>query len=397
MRAEVLAARLEALARAESAAGNLWRSELAMAEAVASAGLEGLRISEGDLLPRVSMNGGQEGDPVEAEFALGLLRALKSPGDPLSDPVGCVRRFEEIAGTGMEPDLSGEEHAAGHRLGDEELDEIFGGLQDGDMPIVSALRVAGQFAARSERANPVVERLIFMAVEGALRDRTAQHMGAKSDDLLRGLSGRVDASWVAPPSLALSSGRFLPWSPSSEQGLLDLAEGLNAILSQEIGRFGLARGWFEKCRAESRARHGKSKMSDAIEVMANAPLVTSSALAQFAGMSTKGAISTLTQMTDAGLLTEVTRRRSARIWAVPSMASRLMSRSGLKPSTRDRLAIREELASRETRRMSPEERQAAEVRMEKAFGDLEAALKKADTLMGGVSTPIARKRKTSRG
>ena len=73
MRAEVLAARLEAMARAEPEVGNLWCSEIALAEAVASTGLEGIRISEGDLLPRIAQNGSQDADPTGAELALSLI------------------------------------------------------------------------------------------------------------------------------------------------------------------------------------------------------------------------------------------------------------------------------------------------------------------------------------
>ncbi|MGR3633123.1 MAG: hypothetical protein ACU0A8_13560 [Limimaricola soesokkakensis] len=44
-----------------------------MAEAEASAGLEGIRISEGDLLPRIAQNGSQDADPTGAELALSLI------------------------------------------------------------------------------------------------------------------------------------------------------------------------------------------------------------------------------------------------------------------------------------------------------------------------------------
>ena len=51
--------------------GSLWRSELVLAEAVTTAGLEGIRIAEGDLLPRIALNGQQDVDPSDAELALG--------------------------------------------------------------------------------------------------------------------------------------------------------------------------------------------------------------------------------------------------------------------------------------------------------------------------------------
>jgi len=58
------------MTRAKLEVGNLWRSEIVLAEAVASAGFEGIRISEGDLLPRIALNGSQDADPTGAELAL---------------------------------------------------------------------------------------------------------------------------------------------------------------------------------------------------------------------------------------------------------------------------------------------------------------------------------------
>ena len=169
VRAEVLAARLEATARAEPEVGNLWRSEITLAEAVASVGLEGFRISEGDLLPRIALNGGQDADPAGAELALSLIPLLKAPGDPLARPVETIRRFERALGTGMRIDLP--EEAEAQRLSDAEIERLFAGLDSGDMPILAAARAAAGYAALSQRASPVIERLIFMSVDSSLRGR----------------------------------------------------------------------------------------------------------------------------------------------------------------------------------------------------------------------------------
>ncbi|WP_432256460.1 hypothetical protein [Limimaricola sp. AA108-03] len=107
--------------RAEPEVGNLWRSEIALAEAVASAGLEGIRISEGDLLPRIAQNGSQDADPTGAELALSLIRVLKAPSDPLAQPVQTVRRFERAAGTGMGPGIVPGDEPEGQLLEDAEM------------------------------------------------------------------------------------------------------------------------------------------------------------------------------------------------------------------------------------------------------------------------------------
>lgn len=78
----MLAARHEAMLRAEPEIGSLWRLELALAEAVASVGFEGIRIAEGDLRPRILLNGRQNIDPNGAELALGWKPSVDPDDEP---------------------------------------------------------------------------------------------------------------------------------------------------------------------------------------------------------------------------------------------------------------------------------------------------------------------------
>ena len=386
IRAEVLAARLEAMARAEPEVGNLWRSELSLAEAVATVGLEGARISEGDLLPRVALNGSQDPDPTGSELALGLIRVMKAPGDPLMRPVETVRRLERAAGSGMGPGIDSEKAPEGHRLSDAEIEGLFAGIVQGDMPILTAARVAAGFAQLSERANPIIERMIFMAVESSLRGRAAARSPG-AEDVLRGLSGRVDANWVATPALALSHGQFRAWSPGSERGLHDLASGLNAVLGAEVGRFGLSREWLLRALAAGEGRRGRSRLTDVVHAFANAPVLTSSVLADMTGVSLRGALNILDELTRLGLLQEITRRRTARIWAVPGMGARLAAR----PPRRTGLQARSETSPASVRatarQRSREEREADHQAMERAFADLDAVLGRAEVILGGRGGP----------
>ena len=379
MRAEVLAARLEAMAQAEPEVGNLWRSEIALAEAVASAGLEGIRISEGDLLPRIAQNGSQDADPTGAELALSLIRVLKAPGDPLTRPVQTVRRFEKAAGTGMGPGVDPDDAPHGHRLDDVEIEGLFAGLGPGDMAILTAARAAAGYAALSQRANPIIERLIFMSVDSSLRGRAAK--GTGPEDVLRGLSGSVDAHWVSPPALALSHRRFLPWSPSSETGLMDLGTSLARVFEAEVGRFALSRDWLRRGREAAQGRGGRSRMADAVQAFGTAPVLSSALLAEKIGVSIRTALTMLDEMTDLGLLREITGRRTARIWAVPSLGARLAAR----PSRRTRLqghAVRPPAEMRDTARSrSRDQREGSAQAMERAFTDLETALGKASALL----------------
>jgi|GEM_PF-1257130 hypothetical protein len=382
LRAEVLAARLEAMARAEPEVGNLWRSELALAEAVASAGLEGIRISEGDLLPRVAQNGRQDADPTGAELALSLIRVLKAPGNPLLRPVETVRRFEWTAGTGMGPGLDPDEEPEGHRLTDAEIEGIFARLAAGDMPILTAARAAAAYAALSQRANPIVERLIFMAVDSSLRGRAAR--GTGSEDTLRGLSGRVNAHWVSAPALALSHRRFLPWSPGSETGLMDLGTGLARVSEAEIGRFALSRDWLRRGREAAQGRGGRSRMADAVHAFGTAPVLSSALLAETIGVSIRTALTILDEMTDLGLLKEITGRRTARIWAVPSLGARLAARPPRRPGMRARAVMPPAEMHETARSRSREQKEASAQAMAHAFADLETALDQANALLIGL-------------
>ncbi|WP_341213735.1 hypothetical protein [uncultured Limimaricola sp.] len=379
LRAEVLAARLEAMACAEPEVGNLWRSELALAEAVASASFEGIRISKGDLLPRVALNGSQDADPTSAELALSLIRVLKAPGDSLARPVQTVRRFERAAGTGMGPGVDPNEEPHGHRLDDAEIEVLFAELSPGDMPILSAARAAAGYAVLSERANPIVERLIFMAVDSSLRGRAAR--GTHPEDVLRGLSGRVDAHWVSPPALALSQRRFLPWSPGSETGLMDLGTSLARVFEAEVGHFALSRDWLRGGQEAAKGRGGRSRMADAVQAFGTAPVLSSALLAETIGVSIRTALTLLDEMTDLGLLKEITGRRTARIWAVPSLGGRLAAR----PFRRTRLQCRAVLPPAEmhetARSRSRDQRGASMQAMERAFTDLETALGQANALL----------------
>lgn len=82
--------------------GNLCRFELALAEAVTSAGLEGVRISEGNLPPRIAQNGSQDADRPGAKLALSHWRFQPwSPGSErglMNLGAGRARLFEAEAG-----------------------------------------------------------------------------------------------------------------------------------------------------------------------------------------------------------------------------------------------------------------------------------------------------------
>ncbi len=72
------------MAWGEPEVGNLWCSEFALAKAVASTGLRGIRISEGELLPRLALNGILDTGPTGSELVLSLIRALRASDESVA-------------------------------------------------------------------------------------------------------------------------------------------------------------------------------------------------------------------------------------------------------------------------------------------------------------------------
>jgi hypothetical protein len=317
VRTEVRAARIEGMLQADPVLAGLWRTEIAILEAVASVGLEDVRISEGDLLLRISESRSAGADVRAIEDALAILRVLRLPGDPMRDPERVLVRIWEGAmrsdGSGFEAPFRPEE-AAG----------LFSGLE-GAMPILDALRVAGRFALLSGRQSPVAERLVFMTAEHA--GRSAGNRQGRGDpwrdDDLRGIGGRTEASWIAPPSIGLTRHGFRSWAAGSPTGIATIFQGLDRTLSDEMGRIIAIRRWQERAGAAVSGRHGKSRLKDAIDRMRRVPVVTSAALMQDLGLTRKGALNLIEAMRDHGLIREITARREARIWATPGLAELL--------------------------------------------------------------------------
>lgn len=60
-------------------------------------------------------------------------------------------------------------------------------------------------------------------------------------------------------------------------------------------------------------------MVDAVHAFGTAPVLNSALLVQAIGASIRTALTMLDEMTELGLLQEITGRRTTRIWAVPSL------------------------------------------------------------------------------
>ncbi|MCE6967002.1 hypothetical protein [Cereibacter sphaeroides] len=312
---EIRAARIEGLLRADPVVAAQWRAEAAIAEAVASIGLDDVQLSEADLLVRIAESRAQGADAPAVEDALAVLRFLRAPGDPLGDPVGVLSRIARLA----RRDTDADETPAPA----EELVDVFAGVR-GRAPVLEALRAAADYAWRTGRLSPVAERMVFVAAEGAARCAgPGRARGSRADDPLRGLGGRIDADWIALPSLALTRGRFRSWSPGNARGARDIVEGIAVVLDQEIGRVIAIRSWQEAVKRAGEGRHGRSRLLDAGRAFGLEPVMTAAILASRLGMTPRGATNVLVELEGRGLVQEITMRRAARIWATPGLAAKL--------------------------------------------------------------------------
>ena len=313
---EVAAARIEAALGVDPEIAAQWRSEIGVAEAVASVGLEDVRLSEPDLLIRVSENPGTgTRNGVEAravEDALAILRFIRAPGDVASAPAEVLDRIDRLA-------MRGE--GDGDALPGSELADIFSVCR-GRAPILEAIRAAADYAWRTDRRSPVAERMVFMAAEHAARGSGAGGVLRETGtDLLRGLGGRFAADWICPPSLALTRPSFRAWSPGNAGMVRELLEALDRLLSQELGRVITIRRWRARLGEVSAGRHGRSRLGDAGHAFGIEPFMTSRVLADRIGVTQRGALNLLGQLVEKGLIVEMTRRRAARIWATPGLAA----------------------------------------------------------------------------
>lgn len=315
-------------------------------EAVASVGLEGVRIDAHDLLPRVAFNNaGGDVEPWDAERALKVLRILKAPGNPFRDPTGAIRRMESLAAPSAHVAWAGLEEPEEGRgvrrplVPEEELPGIMQAAHPSDPPILGALRVVTVWRERAGRPEPLFERTLFAAVEGALRGMAAadpdwqlrrksgQVPDLREDIPLRGLSEGARAEWVALPALALTRTAFRQWDPTTSKGVREILEGMEGSLRLELGRLYPLREWLRRAREVGQGRTGRSRLADAAQAFLERPVMRATDLADHLSITPRGAVNLVTDLAEQGLLGEITHRRAARIWATSEVARLLEPRA----------------------------------------------------------------------
>lgn len=389
--AEIGAARLEAALDADPRIAQQWRAEVGLAEAVASVGLEDVRLSAPGLLERLVRNRIGELETSAAEDALAILRFIKAPLGASEEPgaaMARIMRFCPSPAPGDPPWPDPDEMAA-----------VFDHCR-GRSPILEAMRASGAFGLLTDRRSPIAERLVFMTAEHIARGRGAHASRPRKDDPLRGLGGRYDAGWIVPPAMSLISARFRIWSPAGAGHARALIEGVSRQLGREIGRIGTIRNWVNEADRIARARHGRSRIHDAIGAFMVEPLLNVAQLADRISVTQRGALNLMETMRGHGLVSELTRRRSVRYWATPGLASLLAitdvhSMPGRHGVTSARTAAggfgpqaqnAAQLMPAENAAMSRTaySKAEAEAAMERAMAEFDRALEEADTILARI-------------
>lgn len=382
LRCEALASRMDGILLADPNLARLWRTEAALLEAAESVGLEGERISTPGMVLRLTGALAIEEEARSSEMALRLLSVMKRPGDIFRLPVETIRRIETAASP------IGHARDPSDRLEDAELMMVAReGEAWAEVPILAGLRAAAVYAFRSRRESPVAERLIFMAVEGAARHMRglSPGAGALSDedaDGWKSLVSPAEASWIVTPSSAMTRNGLRIWSPLS--GVVKFLETVPRAISQELGHLGTLRHELARLDALASQAHGRSRLADLAALLRQQPVVNSAMVCTQLGVSRRTALALIGELVEASCLVNVTSRRSARFWALPSLGSRMRSPHPRPHREADLRAapVAKPVNLGATGGSGRLQEEFDKARMAKVFHDLDAAMAGLDALVG---------------
>ncbi len=383
---ETRAARLAAVLDARADLGALWRRMVALTEAAASLSLEHIMVAEPDILrPRLGL-GTIRGEPQSARTAQAIYRVMLRPGAILREPGAifdhCIKAarmadlvdLEEGGRVEYPDDFAPEDWT----IARESFAAAVRRIRQEPMPVLlRALAIARAAALVMPERQPIAERLIFMAAESDLRRDLAF-----SDPIvarnLDGLDARVDAGWTAPPSIALARGGFRAWSPATRTGWDALIERLSATLAQEVGRMVQLHAWSEKLDADFRGQTGKSRRADFGQLLRETPILNARVCAKALDVTERTARNLLDDAEAMGIVSQLTSRRSYRIWGVPALAQMIRDRGRIRaPDIAARAQRGDEEEAPRLRAADPD----FDRRIDALMGDVDSALKGIDEVI----------------
>ncbi len=333
---EAQSARVSAQLDARPELGALWRRLVSVSEASANLSMEDVPVPEHDILMPDLGSAMTSGDPQAARVAGAIHGFLLRPGNLLEAP-GEV--FDRAWQAGRLTSLA--EDVEGGRVPQLTLAEKFewdGARNDfeilarkvlrDDAPVLfRLLAFSGAVSQLLPERTPIMERLIFMAAESAMRRQDSlsdNTIGFKS----RETDTRISAHWTLTPALALSRGGFRAWSPVSDRGGQDLAERLMRSLKFNVGRLGQIHKWMSGIEGFT-GKTRKSRHRDLAQLILTCPIISADLAATRLDITARAARDLIDEAASRDLVQLMTPRRSYRLWAVPALADMIRER----PST----------------------------------------------------------------
>lgn len=322
MAAEVMAARVEGLLRADPVLGQFWRMAASFTEAAASVSLDHTQVPEAAIFMRQASNDSSWLDARGVDMATQIRGLLSRPPDLFADPVATIRRIEAAARP------IGEVVDTTDQLEDEETLDLVERIKPWmATPLLASMRGAAIYGHATRRASPAAERLLFMVIENAARhlDVTGspKRAGALTEDERPELRP-VKASWIITPAAALTRGGFRIWSPLSNHNVFFAA--VTAQLQRELGALGQIRADLARLEDAAQNAHGRSRIADFVALIHRNPILTSGEVVRQLGVTRKTALAILTGLEGQGALVNFAARRTARLWTIPTLAGRMMIR-----------------------------------------------------------------------
>lgn len=225
-----------------------------------------------------------------------------------------------------------------------------------------------------------------MAVEGAarhLRDLSPVRADPVDDDTdaRAALMMPTEAGWIVTPSSAMTRNGLRIWSPLS--GIGNFLETLPKALSQELGHLGTLRHELARLDAVASHARGRSRLADLAALLRLQPVVNSAMVCDRLGVSRRTALALIGEMVEASCLVNVTSRRAARFWALPSLGSRMKTshmRPGRSNFRRPAGPVRP-VVLEETSKPGGLREQFHEERLSRAFETLDAAMAGLDAVV----------------
>ncbi|NVO29144.1 hypothetical protein HJ526_17100 [Donghicola sp. C2-DW-16] len=378
---EATAGRIEGIFSARPDLARLWRVQAALIEAARTVAMEDIHIHEGDLIFRLAENLATSAENARGvDAARDSLAVLRAPGSLIDDPERVIARIcrasvqmEEVGQGGSAP-----------RLGSQEINRICAAAEAGVTPFMSALRAAATFRQIIESWSPSADRLVFIAAEHSVRQMETRPWGDAQDDPFGlGLLSGMSARWTFLPATALTQGRFRSWSPMQPHGVRDLIEGLRAEQSRTLGAIPLLERWVTMATGYAAGKHGKSRLKDLVTLATYSPILTVSMIREGLGLKQRAAFNLVDEAEAAGILTQITARKTYRIWAVPSLADRIRSRPmpGARGAAMAREPQRTEQGPQVTAASAAHDKEAVAEREAQLLSTLDAALERVDALL----------------